>query len=256
MLASVLPGFRQLRAPFAAGALILAAIYVAIYDRLQPAATSDYLKPGLDSLLRLLGPQGRTVVLGVTAYLVGTVLVAAVRGVIRSASIRRIPQLTSAEYLTAARKGWSGVVAPFSRPSLRRIIRLCQDEFADPGLAKDVCSEIIAGGGKRLLVSNKDLYIEWDRTQSEAEFRDAIIAPVAIFAIVALAAVHWAWWVKAISATTLAVITAVLWIDARRLDREANSMYAHAVADGTVATASIEARRDSADHRPRGQPPS
>ena len=245
MIASLLPGFRELRAPFASGAVLLAALYVAGYEKIRPATGGPRLGVGLNALFNLLGGRGRLVVLGVVTYLVGTVVVAWTRGLIRRLSLRLLPRTTNQAYLVSKQTRWMATAAPFSRASLRRVLGLCQDEFGDASLAEAVCSEVISGGGKRLLVKNKDLYVEWDRLKSEAEFRDAMIGPALLFATLVLPALQWPWWGKTAGAIAVIVILSVLWGHARQLDREANSMYAHAIADGTVATASIDARRQA-----------
>ena len=236
-----------MRAPFAAGALLAAAAYVALYAPLKAATSAPRLGNGLHSLLTLIGSEGRAVVAGVTVYLIGTIFVSAVRAAVRVFNLKLLSRVTTLSYVEGGIQSRTmSIVAPMSRPSLRRVIRLCEEEFGDRTLALKVCSEIILGGGKRLLVSSKDLYSEWDRLQSEAEFRDAVMAPAALFAIVALFSVEWIWWTRIAVLLILLAVEALLWISARQLDREATSMYAHAVADGLVATAQIDLLRNRA----------
>lgn len=257
MLSSVLPGIRSLRAPFAAGSLILAALYLAAYGPVHRATRGDRLGDGLESLLDLVGGRPGAVALSVAAYLVGTLYVAAVRRLMSQMGKRRVAGIANMAYVEADERSLlMALLAPFSRHSLRRVIGLCDREFSDPGLATKVCEEIITGVGKRLLVKNKDLYAEWDRMAAEAEFRDAVALPAVLFTAVALFAVDAPGGWKAAAMFTIVALMIVLWVHARRLDREASSMYAHAVADGTVATAVLDTRREArtAANHPRTSP--
>jgi len=114
--------------------------------------------------------------------------------------------------------------------------------------AFQLARSVILSGGKRMLVSAKDLYIEHDRLQSEAEFRDAIGLP----GLCALALVLWNLKLTIpteISALAVgALLYVVLFIQARALDREAYSMHGHAVADGMVSTSRLDQLRDDASH--------
>lgn len=244
MLASILPGFREVRAPFAAGTLLLAALYVAAYDIIERAARPDRLGDGLAALSDLLGPRGRLTVATVVAYLLGTVFVMFVRDQTRRLHLSRLEQTTSYEYFDGSQRTlllrWA---APFSRSSLRRLWLFVRAELGDEIPLEQVCQEILVGRGKQLLVANKDLYVEWDRLEAEAEFRDAIILPGAVFAATCIFVVDWALPVKLLAATMVLLLLGVLWVHARRLDREANSMYAHAVADEQVTTPSIDLYR-------------
>jgi len=243
MLASLLPGFREVRAPFAAGSLLMAAAYVAAYDRLHDATTPEQLGGGVQSLVDLLGPRGRIAVAAVIAYLLGTVFVAVVRGAMRQAYVAMLKDITDPNYVTGERRRLHQLAAPFSRPSLVRMAGFVAQDLDDEVPERLICMEIILGGGKRLLVKNKDLYLEWDRMQTEAEFRDAIVLPSLLLGVVCLSTVNWSGATKLSAVAALCVVLAVLWVHARRFDRESYSMYAHAVVDREVTTAAIDEYR-------------
>ena len=71
MLSSLLPGIREVRAPFVAGFITLVALYL-LFDRqiailTQPSAVDN----GIRTVTSLLGLSGRLAVGGIIAYLVG-----------------------------------------------------------------------------------------------------------------------------------------------------------------------------------------
>ncbi len=74
MLTSLLPGFRQLRAPFACGALTLAATYLLLFPFYKQNGLSENVDPAVGSLLGALGKPALIGSAGVAAYLIGTVI--------------------------------------------------------------------------------------------------------------------------------------------------------------------------------------
>ena len=95
------------------------------------------------------------------------------------------------------------------------------------------------------MVQETNLYGEYDRLMAEAELRDSVVLPVALFTIVALNDMS----LGQVTEISLLVgvfgVLAVIAIHARGLAREGHSLLAHAIADGVVSTASLD--RDRAE---------
>lgn len=184
-----------------------------------------------------LGEHGRLVVLAVIVYLLGSIFVRARNLLVRNSAAALLPRFITVEYLgDRTQTRFESLVAPFSRPSLRRLGRLGRGEH-DADNTHTMALDIIFGGGKRLLAAHKDLFDDYDRLKAEAEFRDAVGIPGVLFTAMALNDAHFSAWAAVVLAAVVLVLAAVLFGHARALDREANSMYAHAVADGVVSTA-------------------
>jgi hypothetical protein len=240
VLASLIPGFRDVRSAFVAGSLLLASLYVLLIDTAEQTASDDHVGSGLRSLNNQIGDQGWLIVAGVAAYLLGSVFVVIRNLLVRNLSADALPHLTSVATLyERSRPRWLGALSPFSRPSLRRVGLLKSNHY-DPGLAQAVCIDIIFGNGRRLQTASKELFDEYDRLRAEAQFRDSAILPGLIFLAVVMMNVD-------LSATFAAglivgslVVAGILFVHARSLDREANSLYAHAIADGTVSAAILD----------------
>ena len=239
MLTSLLPGIRDLRAPLTAGSLLLACSFVLLEGTAGRLTREDRLGPGLVALDDRLGDRGWLVVTGVAAYLVGSVFVSGRNSLVRQLAARSLPGMTTTDYLHRKQTAWESVIAPFSRPSLRRLGVLHGPDH-DPVLAQRVCVDILFGGGKRLLVANKDLYGEYDRLTAEAEFRDAVTLPGLAFVAIVLANIEGTVATEVALASFGLLVGLILTAQARGLDRQANSMYAHAVADGIVSTAVLD----------------
>lgn len=181
MLSSLLPGIREIRAPFVAGFISLLALYLLLDKQIavltQPSSADD----GVKMVLNLLGLTGRLAVAGVVTYLVGALILQAMQQIrYRTAywlNAWASKKYNVVEWAQKPREKWTllgRLIIPFSRTSLDRLFRRC---YSKPDLADDVQLEIRRGGGKRLLVINKDLYLEYDRLQSGAELRRAVAWP-------------------------------------------------------------------------------
>lgn len=241
MLASLLPGLRQLRAPLIAGALCIASLFLMLYESSRTSLAQEDLSAGLEALSDLLGAQGRLAALSVVTYLVGAGVVALVGALRRRGHLLALPQLvlvTGFSSSTTWPTRWCHVTrSPFTYASLVRLRRKCND---DQQLLKGVLADIINGGGVRLLASNTDLYQEYDRIRAEAEFREAVAVPGLVLLFVMVQQVAWGLWTETLVGALVLIGLLLLLVQAQALHREANSMYAHTVADGVVSTASLD----------------
>jgi hypothetical protein len=247
MLSSLLPGIRQLRAPFVAGVISMVAVYLLLDKQIDTLIQPSAADPGVETIVSLLGLGGRLAVGAIAAYLVGSLILQAI-DYIRYFEERFKGWMTKKyNFVDWAAKSeewtlWSRLAIPFSRSSLVRLVARC--EF-DPNLIEAVQSDIRRGRGKgRLLVVSKDLYLEYDRLEAEAEFRRAVAWPGLILLVALVASLSWPIWAVWIGMITSLIVLLGLAIHARIIQKDANSIYAHAVADDLVSTASLDALKD------------
>jgi hypothetical protein len=237
MLSSVLPGLRSMRAPLAAGTLIVATIYVVAGEYIASALDDERLGKGLRLIREQLPQNSSLLLLSVLAYLIGSIYVSGRNTAAKFLAATQAKAITRRGYLFEAPRGVRMFVAPFSRTSIRRLGMISSSDY-DEEFARRECLEIIFSDGMRLLSANKDLYDEFDRVKAEAEFRDAVAIPGLMFTCTALANIaDLAAWTLAVVATVAVAVAGSLSLQARWLDRMAWSTHAHAVADHTVPAA-------------------
>jgi hypothetical protein len=236
VLASLLPGLRDLRNPLTAGLLLLATLYVLLASSVERVHEQARIGDGLQSLSDRLGERGWTVIAAVVAYLLGSIYLTVSRRWLRNLALRQLPRLTTETSVDDDKPSPLEVLrAPFSRTSVRRLGLLRGDHY-DRVTAQNVCVEILFSGGHRLLGVNKDLYDQYDRLKAEAEFRDAVAAPALLFVVVALFDLRLGLAGEGTIVVLASIASYLLFSQARRLDREANSMYAHSIADGLISS--------------------
>ena len=244
MLAALVPGLRDLRPSLTAGALVLVAGYLSLWDGAGAAAEQWHRSDKIQNLDDLLGPTGWLAVLAVVAYLIGAMFIATRSSIERQRAARLAVPVTSETYLSQPQTRFMSVFAPFSRPSLRRLGMMAGDTF-DQHIAHELCIDIIFGGGKRLLVASPALYDEYERLESEAAFRDAAAIPGLAMLVTLVVQLHLSFWSATVVLALGLAFSSMLFVNARQLSREARSMYAHAVCDGSVSTSTF----DQGSHR-------
>jgi hypothetical protein len=238
VLGVLIPGLREVRAPLLAGALLLAAAYLLLFDAADDVLAEPEVSDGLQSLYDLLGRNGFLAAAAIVAYLLGTVFTRLMTASMRTFTLALVPRIASAEFVRTGGSRWLHFFRPFSRPSVRRILPLCEQNQCQ---AEDVLTDIVVSGGKRLLANARDLYIEYDRLRAEAELRLAVVAPALLLAVVVTLQVPATLATEAVAIVVVWAIAVLVLVDAVALTRHANSMYAHAVADGVVTTPTLDA---------------
>ncbi len=143
MLASLLPGLRDLRAPLTAGYLLLIASYLAFHQEILAMAKAqhDVLQP----LQAMVGPPGLLAAVTLTAYLVGVLWLGALAGASQLWRLRlwrlRLWRLRPRSGWSPRRVGWLGALAaasglwgrlvPRSGPGAeKRVIRTAEESSA------------------------------------------------------------------------------------------------------------------------------
>lgn len=248
VLAALLPGLREVRPPLTAGVLLLATAFVLLANHLGSIADESGKSESIQRLDDLIGRPVWLGIISIAAYLVGSVFMSFRDRAEREAAAWLTRSLATDDYLSRSQTRFEAIFATFSRPSLRRLGYLGGEKF-DVKLIYPVCVDIIFGGGKRLLVSNDALYDEYDRLTSEAAFRDAAAIPGTLALVAFTIELHYSWPISIALALAGLILATLIFVNARQLQREARSMYAHAVADGEVSTSTLDVGADQAGRR-------
>ncbi|MEU0792229.1 hypothetical protein ABZ342_19355 [Amycolatopsis sp. NPDC005961] len=210
MLASLLPGFRDVRSALVAGYMWFCAGWLLI-GHYHPPQAGLLGKPALD-LLELFGTGGRLAAISVLCLLIGEVTGTLVQSVFFQLSVAYLRRLTP-ERLDPRPRGPLTVFLDAVREVL----------YMSP----------------RLIVAKPELYAEFSRIKGESEFRDAILLPLPVLAVAVCADLSAPGWVKALLLAGTVIADGYLFAQARQRFRQAHSLISHSIADGTIRSAAI-----------------
>lgn len=183
LLVNALPGLRAARAPFAAGALILLALWIAI----GPLPSADHATGVYGSLLslrRVFNVAGPAAVVGVAAYLAGAIVTGLTEFVSRF-GMRRGMQIRLRSLKQEA-DDLIGAVAPGPRQTQleQRRAALFPEEIGPVFFGQLRELALIQQEWRqtrfRLLTDHPELFAEIDRLDAEAEFRRALLLPIVL----------------------------------------------------------------------------
>lgn len=226
MLASLLPGVRQLRAPLAAGFVWLVVLWFAVAADAPPADRATGVLAELYRLLELAGPAGASAAAAFTAYLLGILSMAVSTGLLRV--VLRRGTRSDTLLPPPSRRGRSDLADVVLRqwelrsrvdPELRSVLRettvvVCgtDDDSADEsGRRRSIDIRVDVPGYVDRLVADLQLiplrmlgdaaeqetYAEFDRKRAEGEFRMTVTLPLAVLVVV-VAVRESAWWLLAL----------------------------------------------------------
>jgi len=206
-------------------------------------------------LLHGLGRPGAVGAVTLLAYLVGSVEVAVVRETSRvavAAAVKARFQDGIGDWPKL--KVWRPITNN-AHGRLEHLVRklVLEQSSPQPGFESGdvnsilgrVVHDVVYGGAKRLVVARPELFAEYDRVQSEAELRDALVVPLALLGVVLAFNIQLSPIGLAVSGLGLGALACVLWIQARLLDRDAWSINVHAIADEAVSTHTLDLLRGS-----------
>jgi hypothetical protein len=193
VLASLLPGLRELRTPVAVGYIFLLDLWLVLADYL-PRKASDGLVGNVFELGGLLGKGAVFAALTFSAYLIGCLNRIVPDSMSTSIVFGELSKQLPGPWLLKA-------VLPDS--FMMAFWELKQRQGQAPPMEKNGVSFTTSEGEIRsilktlvmqrsdlrtkLLIADKELYGEYDRFESEAEFRMSIVIPLAaLFVILAL----------------------------------------------------------------------
>lgn len=244
MLANVLPGLRNVRAPLSAGCIWLLTLWMILEDRVPMPQQAHGVWASLYRLGGLIGPAGVLASVAFLAYLIGAML--AVRVV--TVNAREAPK---------AAKFWgtrTDVTPRVSQLAYDDLVSFLQDHERVPApepevpaagrsereegrrLVVNLAVRDILGETRqlrtKLLIANYDLFNEYDRAVGEAEFRKNVA-----YALLGLtAALSWMqspWW------AFLLIVPTRLYVAGMGSERAANDVIVQAVVAGLITPLSM-----------------
>lgn len=244
MLANLLPGLRDVRAPLSAGCIWLLTLWLLLGDRVPTQTEARGAWASLYRLGGLIGPGGVLASAAFLAYLIGAML--AVRVVTvnaqeapksarfwdpRTTLTPRVSRLAFND-LVGFLQEEGRLPAPAPEPNPRAEVERERGERLMANLAaRDILGETRQLRTK-LLIANYDLFNEYDRAVGEAEFRKNVA-----YALVGLtAALSWLqspWW------AFLLVISVRLYAAGVGSERAANDVIIQAVVTGLMTPVAL-----------------
>lgn len=250
VLASLLPGFRNVRNSAAVGAISLVAMYLLLAPR-----WSGFTAPGsvssqpLKALAKLLGPTATLAAIGLIAILVGETVCSLATKCTRSIC-RRVLTYSLSDFddemelsqRLANRNAFARTFAAFSSNSLRRMYgRLCTDPLYQSMDQKTRCilfrslMQQMIFMSPRLIALKPESFAEEQRLRADSELRDGLLVslPIALCALTIQFDSRPLWLSITIMLLIPSIALYLLW-DGRHLWREANSQVAHGICDGNV----------------------
>ena len=230
--------------------------WLALYEALGLGNPQIVAEPKWIQFFEHVGRPGAFTILGVVAYLLGSVNVSLVRGLMLRLNLSALEKSIDPAGSHRVVLRYRGL-KPFGRYAQFRAYQAGVRAFEKasvehPDLSLRATATDVARGvlrdtmfiDKRLLSASEPLYNEYSRFRAEAEFRDAILLPAVPLLMTALASVRLSGAKEAILTVGFVALLIAIFVQARNDDREANSILAHAVADGLIATAVMEAAND------------
>jgi hypothetical protein len=245
MLANLLPGLRDVRAPLSAGCIWLLTLWLVLEDRVPTRQQARGVWASLYRLGTVIGPTGVLAAGAFLAYLIGAVLAVRVVTVNAREAPKRVKFWESRSIAPrVSRLAFNDLVAflrdrgkfPAHEPEANmRASRL--DREPGERLVVNLAAREILGETRqlrtKLLVANADLFNEYDRAVGEAEFRKNVA-----YALVGLTAVlswqHSPWW------ALLLVFIVRLYSAGVSSERAANDVIIQAVVAGLVTPIALD----------------
>ena len=274
VLASLLPGLRDLRAPLAAGYLWLLTLWLMVADSVPEESDATGVLVSIYRIGDVVSEFGIAVAVSFVAYLVGTIS-EAVTGIVRRQYLqyrfarqitdeirrrRRARELPRPEptpddsyrhYLGS--EVLSALDTYGVSPDRRKdvYLRTTQQRYRNTDRpALNVSPERAARDLQlvrpRLMVDHTVLYGEYDRFQSEADFRNALLPPLTVLILVVAWKDHIVWLVALLGLP-------LLWVQARELASQARATLAGAVISGRVESPFVENARSALERLPMAE---
>lgn len=259
ILASALPGFRDLRAPLTGGYLWLLLLWIAVRPEIA-ARPSDGIAAAIYDLGQAAGPIWVGLGVSVAAYLVGSVsqslssivnrLVSFIRRTLRS----RLPGIYKSRV-----SSYPDLIGPFGLdPTIKlqdkaksAYLKKCGSTFNEREVDNIISLQArIAMLGLKyelampatLLLSNEpELFTEADRLKAESQFRLAVVPP--LIAITCFASWNQSWW-WLLAAVPVGILA---WQGYAR-NEEFQSLMTGAVQRGIIRSRSVDNFREWVDN--------
>jgi glycosyltransferase involved in cell wall biosynthesis/uncharacterized protein YjbI with pentapeptide repeats len=259
MLASLLPGLRELRAPLAAGYLWLLSAFLLIAPHIPEESDASGIAKDLYSLRDAATAIGLGVAVSFVAFLIGTLSTGVLNPLLRSAParIRRPRRRAAARPDRFSDRSWlalRGLVVD----SLREVdAAIAETPVTVAGLVRDEVPTARQGSrglvGRildavaneldlvktRLLGKEADLFSAADRHQAEADFRLAVIPPLLVLSVV-IAVLAGVSWISLVAVALAIPVISGLWRQAFAADTAAAEVLVDALRLRRVESPTLE----------------
>jgi hypothetical protein len=279
MLASLLPGLRDLRVPLATGFLWLVVLWLLTYPVIPTQDEASGLAAEVYEALEVFGPAALIAGITFVAYIVGILLARpgnlTIQALLRLAG-KSGPRLSSSSRIeslqlasrTAAEMVRVGAELPgelteeqiyFEGSDDRRIGSRSAQEAHESfmSIARALSERMdgeIALVATRLLADSRDLFDRYDRAEAEAAFRFSIALPLVAISALVPWRLELEWWGYGLCAGIGVSVAAALLIEGARKQMESNDAIFQAVFSKKADFPSIEtARAAIAQSRELGQ---
>lgn len=186
MLASLLPGLRDVRTPLTVGYLYLLGGWLLAADRIpRVRPPEDGLVSRLFDLSTILGPAAVVAALSFGAYVLGALLSVPIERGFGRLLLYRLSRRIGVD----ARQTDSQLAKLLDR----EVKRIEENSEGQPPAARDQLRKDVTRARRtsaaelrvRLLVANQEMYGEYDRLSAEAEFRLNICLPLTLLGAIA-----------------------------------------------------------------------
>ena len=266
VLASLLPGLRDLRVPLSAGFMWLVVLWLIFYQAIPTQDEASGLAAEVYAVMGAFGPAALTAAVSFIAYLIGILIAPLTTNVVRliyeelwkAAALTDVGRPVSFSTFveakdlaaTTARETFEADLEPIGflptsedmtlwemqpeEERKRRKSAAMADHF-QRGMSDDI--PLVA---TRLLAHNRELFDRYDRAHAEASFRFTITVPLIVVSVLVPLRVGLPWWGYLISIATGALVSALLIWDGGRKLRESNDAIYQAVFVEEVQFPSIE----------------
>lgn len=268
MLASVLPGLRDLRVPLATGFLWLAIVWLVVYPILPTKDEAVGLASAAYTIFGALGPAAFVAAVTFAAYLIGILLARPGTMVARAAlgwrgwhrplsapsevESRQIAVRVALDMVEVGarlpRMGNSHDLVRFTSARGRSGIDASSDEALKE--SHDIADELVDSMRRevplvatRLLADNRDLFDRYDRAEAESAFRLSVVLPLVVLSLLVPIRFGFEWWVCLLFVFTGLVIAFILVFEGSRKETESNDAIYQAVFAGKAEFPSVETAR-------------
>jgi len=263
VLATLLPGVRQLRAPLAAGYLWVLTAWILVHDHIGPEETAEGPLKALYEVRSAASAVALAVAASFAAYIVGSLTetlasrVAKLESTIsysaedslNGIALRRLNEIAR---LQPGGNWWTEHAAVGDQykdedPPADSLLRLDGPAVFSHHVTRAHLQHLIRKElplvARRLIGEKPALHAEVDRLRAEGELRVAIAAPLATFITVFAWAAAWSWYYPALPAlaTVVAIFLALAILEEGRMRFvAANELLADILALGDVQLPSLE----------------
>ncbi len=193
MLASLLPGVRDVRTPLTVGYLWLVVLWAWFADSIPRERPSDEgLVARFFDLHDLLGPGATLAALSFVAYLLGVLLTVPMGWAERMADIGHFLSGEAAQTRYEYRRRILESATRVEEQALR--LGMSPEQAKGFGDEQDEAIRIgVSDLRPRLLVANQDMHGEFDRLEAEASFRLNLCPPICALGLTTAWQVFWPW---------------------------------------------------------------